>query len=146
MLGADDLELAAVAEADAPTGAARDLSEVVGKVLAGPVAEGQVLTGLVVVGPTNVAPGKVVAPVRLADPDLAALLRPGERVDVLAADQQSARATVVASGVRIITVPGNQNPDQQTQSGALVLVEVDARQASALAQASVSGSITIIWR
>ncbi|HEY5821402.1 MAG TPA: RcpC/CpaB family pilus assembly protein, partial [Propionibacteriaceae bacterium] len=145
-LASADLELADVVEDEAPDGALLDPADVVGKVVAAPIARGQVLTELAVVGPAGVSPGKVVAPLRLADADLAALLKPGERVDVLVADQQTTKAAVVASAVRVVAVPAMANPDQQTQAGALVLVEVDPGQAAALAQASVSGSITVIWR
>jgi hypothetical protein len=59
----------------------------------------------------GLAPGLVAAPVRLADADLAPLLHPGMRVDVLVAGSASdtglpaaAEATVVARDVQVLSV------------------------------------------
>ena len=141
-----DLEVAEVVREDAPVGALSDPDEVIGRRLAAPVAEGQMFTGLTLVSVRTALPrGRVVAPLRLADADLAALLRPGEIVDVVLADSQSAKASVVATGVRVVTIPSVAEKDQ-AQSGALVLVEVDPAQAAVLARAAVSGTLTVIWR
>lgn len=146
VVGSGDVELAQVAVADAPAGAATDPAEVVGRRLAASVAEGQVLTGLALLSTrTSGVPGRVIAPLRLADSDIAALLRPGEIVDVVAADQQSTRAAVVASGVRVVTIPATPEQDS-SQTGALVLVEVNPDEATAIARAAVSGALTVIWR
>lgn len=144
---AADLEVDTVVRDDAPADALSDPADVVGHTLAAPVADGQMMTGLTLVSTRSALPrGHVVAPLRLADADLAALLRPGEVVDVIAADSQSPKASVVASGVRVVTVPAVADKDTQTQSGALVLVEVDPAQAALIARAAVSGTLTIIWR
>jgi hypothetical protein len=47
----------------------------------------------------------VTAPVRIADAATVGLLRPGDRVDVIAADGGGA-ARVVAAGARVVEVPG----------------------------------------
>jgi pilus assembly protein CpaB len=141
-----DLQVDDVVRGDAPVGALSDAADVVGKILAGPVAEGQMLTGLSLVSVRTALPrGHVVAPLRLADSDLAALLRPGETIDVVVADSQSEKATVVATGVRVVTIPAVTEKDP-AQSGALVLVEVDSAQAAVLARAAVSGTLTVLWR
>jgi pilus assembly protein CpaB len=146
LVGAGDVAVREVVREDAPVGALSDPGEVVGKTLAGPVAEGQVLTELALVSVRSARPpGRVVAPLRLADSDLAALLRPGEVVDVVAADSQSGKASVVATEVRVVKIPAS--PDkEQVQSGALVLVEVSPAQATLIARAAVSGTLTVIWR
>jgi Flp pilus assembly protein CpaB len=87
----------------------------------------------------------VVTPLRLADADLAALLRPGDLVDVIAADDQSASPSTVATAVRVVTVPDPMD-GAEASSGALVLLEVTPETARALAQAAVSASLTVIWR
>lgn len=146
VIGVGDVELAAVAVADAPTGAATEVAEVVGQRLAAPVPEGQVLTGLALISTRPAgSTGQVVAPLRLADSDVVALLRPGEVVDVVAADQQTAKAAVVARGVRVVTVPAVA-ADNGAQTGALVLVEVTLDEATAIARAAVAGALTVIWR
>jgi Flp pilus assembly protein CpaB len=87
----------------------------------------------------------VIAPLRLADTALAALLRPGDLVDVIAADPQAGQATVVATGARVITIP--TVPDERPgPEGALVLIDVDAHTASVVAHAAASATLSIIWR
>jgi len=144
-----DLELAHVVAADAPRGALTDPAEAVGQLLAAPVVEGQIITPAALTTARAVTSrGRVVAPLRLADADLAALLRPGDHVDVIAADPQSAQADVVAHGVRVVTVPRADNPDDSSQAtaGTLILIEVDPGTARVLARAAVSATLTVIWR
>ena len=144
---AGDLELDDIAAAAAPAGAVGDLGPVVGAVLSGPVAEGQVITPLDLLADRSTLPaGRVIAPLRLADTDLAGLLRPGEIVDVMGADPQAAKAAVVASGVRVVTIPAVEGADTARNAGALVLVEVTLAEAAALARAAVSGTLTVLWR
>jgi len=85
-------------------------------VLAGPVRRGEPLTDVRLVGPSLLAsvPGAVAVPVRLADSGAAALLRQGDRIDVLAspgstapgAPQPAGVARVVAANVLVLAVPG----------------------------------------
>jgi hypothetical protein len=76
------------------------------------------------------------------------LLRPGDVVDVIAANGQAEQAaTIVASGARIVTIP--ELPEERASpgpEGALVLVDVDARTASGLAHAAASATLSVIWR
>ena len=89
----------------------------------------------------------MIAPVRLADADLVELLRPGDHVDVIAADPQSEQADVVARTVRVVTVPRADDPTQSSESsGRLILIEVDPETARGLARAAVSATLTVIWR
>ena len=132
-----------------PAGAYIDRRSVVGQTLAAPVAKGQMLTPLAVSsGRTGVGAGRVMAPLRLGDAGMAALLHPGDVVDVVAADAESAKATVVADGVRVITVPqARDDPGTGAESnGALVLLDVDRPTAAILARAAVSATLTVVWR
>jgi hypothetical protein len=96
----------------------------------------------------SVAPGHVMAPLRLADTAIAALLSPGDVIDIVAADSQAEQgATVIAAGARVVTVP--QVPDDRagpSPEGGLVLIDVDSQTAAALAQAAVTGTLSIVWR
>ncbi len=145
VVGPGDVEVAEVVAADAPEGAMIAPGEVVGRRLTAPVAEGQVLTGLALLSTRAGTAGRVIAPLRLADADIAALLRPGEIVDVVATDQQTTDAAVVAADVRVVTIPAVGEQDG-SQAGALVLVEVTVKEATTLARAAVSGALTVIWR
>jgi pilus assembly protein CpaB len=149
VLSARDLVLDAVVASDVPEGVLSDPNDLVGKTLAAPVAEDQMMTALTATSPhANVAPGRVIAPLRLADTAVAAMLRPGDLVDIVAADSQAEQgARVVAAGARVVTVP--QAPDDgagPSPEGGLVLIDVDSQTAVILAQAAASGALSIVWR
>ena len=148
VLSASDLALDKVVAADAPEGVLTDPNDLVGKTLAAPVAEDQMMTLLTTTAaPTAIAAGHVIAPLRLADGALAALLRPGDVVDVVAADVEAKQAAVVAAGVRVVTVPALPGDRASPGSeGALVLVDVQGQTATMLAQAAASATLSIIWR
>ncbi len=147
-LSSADLHVDQVVAEDAPAGAVTDPAGLVGRTLTAPVAKGQIMTELAVTPAKDpTARGRVLAPLRLADAEVVALLRAGDVVDVLAADAQSEQAYVAGRGVRVVTVP--QPPDSGSgadAAGALVLVEVDQETARVLARAAVSGTLTVIWR
>lgn len=141
-----DLEVTDMVAADAPDQAVADPAELVGRTLVAPVPRGQVLTALAVVS-ARASPGRVLAPLRLADPDAVALLRAGDVVDVLAADAQSEQAFVAGHAIRVVTAPRPVDPEAGADpAGALVLVEVDAETARVLARAAVSATLSVIWR
>jgi pilus assembly protein CpaB len=145
-----DLTLARLPVDAVPAGALTRIDAAVGQTLRAPLSSGQVLTDLSVVSPgRSVRAGHVVAPLRLADADLAALLHEGDAVDVLAADSEAKNAVVVAHDVRVVGLP--QPPDLSgvgaaSSVGALVLVEVDSATATLLAQAAVSATLSVVLR
>jgi pilus assembly protein CpaB len=144
-----DLTLEPVVASDVPKGVLTDPNDLVGKTLTAPVAENQMMTLLTTTAArASVAPGHVIAPLRLADPAVAALLRPGDVVDIVAADPDAQPgATVVAAGARVVTVP--QLPDDRagpSPEGGLVLIDVDSQTAAVVAQVAASGTLSIIWR
>ncbi len=107
MLTEADLSRTQVEAEHAP---ARAVTEPVGRVLAGPLDAGEVVSETRLVGPAlgDLTPGRVPVPVRLPDAEMAALLRVGDRVDLLAADPAAgsgAGATLVAAGVDVLAVP-----------------------------------------
>jgi pilus assembly protein CpaB len=96
-----------------PAGTARDVPALVGRTIGGPVRRGEAVTDARLVGPglaTGLGPQESSAtPVRLADAEAAALVRPGDRVDVLGTpvdrtDASTADAVEVATGVRVLAV------------------------------------------
>jgi Flp pilus assembly protein CpaB len=146
---ASDLSVTRARPTDVPVGVYTQPGSVVGQSLAAPVAKGQMLTPLAVSsGRTGVAAGHVMAPLRLGDAGMAALLHAGDVVDVVAADAESARATVVADGVRVVTVPQPRDDSgaDAGSGGALVLLDVDRPTAAILARAAVSATLTVVWR
>ncbi|MGW6566409.1 hypothetical protein [Streptomyces sp. NPDC054975] len=87
----------------------------------------------------------VSAPVRIADAATVRLLRPGDRVDVIAAPNspmgEAGEARVVATGARVADVPrtGETRPD----GGALVVLSVPRPTATALAGAGVTSRLAV---
>ncbi|MFC8274415.1 hypothetical protein ACFUJR_18170 [Streptomyces sp. NPDC057271] len=91
----------------------------------------------------------VSAPVRIADAAAVRLLRPGDRVDVIAAPNSptgvggggGGEARVVATGARVADVPrtGETRPD----GGALVVLSVPRSTATALAGAGMTSQLAV---
>ncbi|MER5890024.1 hypothetical protein ABT160_39890 [Streptomyces sp. NPDC001941] len=87
----------------------------------------------------------VSAPVRIADAATVRLLRPGDRVDVIAAAGPAAggggAARVVAAGARVAEVPGaGADPPE---GGALVVLSVPRATAAALAGAGATSQLAV---
>jgi hypothetical protein len=92
----------------------------------------------------------VSAPVRIADAATVRLLRPGDRVDVIAAANspagQGSEARLVASGARVTEVPGTREPSADSSSpdgGALVVLSVPRATAAALAGAGATSRLAV---
>ncbi|MFI0038381.1 hypothetical protein ACH4NS_23210 [Streptomyces mutabilis] len=84
----------------------------------------------------------VSAPVRIADAATVRLLRPGDRVDVIAAtDGGSGEATVLARGARVTKVP--EPVDGDAAGGALVVVSVPRATAHRLAGAAATARLAV---
>jgi Flp pilus assembly protein CpaB len=146
-----------------PPSALRPGAAVVGEAVAVAVPAGLPLTrSALSVG--RVLPGGTEAvPVRLADPGAAALLHPGDHVDVLvahgdgnttadiaaaegaaAAVAPAADANVVAGDVAVLSVPAPRTATGD--QGGLVVVAATADQATALARAAAGGRLSITVR
>jgi pilus assembly protein CpaB len=133
-----------------PAGALRSADAAVGRTVGAPLRRGEPITDVRLVGTALAASlagtGAVAAPVRLVDADTAALLRPGDAVDVLAAPQHgdSGSARVVAPDARVMAVPP-PDPDS-TVDGALVVLAMSENAARTVAAAATSGQITVTLR
>ncbi|WP_405894374.1 hypothetical protein OG272_20790 [Streptomyces sp. NBC_00104] len=125
--------LAVTAAALLATGAGpREAERVRGHAVADPVPE----------RPTVVE--TVTAPVRIADAAAVRLLRPGDRVDVIAAEESATggAARIVARGARVVKVP----TASATESGALVVLTVPRRTAARLAGAGATSRLAVtLW-
>ncbi|MEU6194654.1 hypothetical protein [Streptomyces sp. NPDC047061] len=85
----------------------------------------------------------VTAPVRIADAATVRLLRPGDRVDVIAAGDTAAggEARVVARGVRVTRLP--EPADAAAESGALIVLAVPRDTAARLVGASATARLAV---
>ncbi|MBV7699894.1 hypothetical protein [Streptomyces sp. TRM70350] len=86
---------------------------------------------------------RVSAPVRIADAATVRLLRPGDRVDVVAAGETATggAAGVVARGALVTKVP--EPLDGEVESGALVVLSVPRATAARLAGASATARLAV---
>ncbi len=90
-------------------------------------------------GTPAIEPGLVATPVRMADPDAARLLSPGDVIDVLAAFEDGPfQARTVAREVRVIA-----RPPGRTDGGALLVLATTPAQAAQLAQAQAQGRLSM---
>ncbi len=150
VLGATEVTLRELPAQVVPDGATQTPGAVLGRTLAAPVRRGEPLTDVRLAGPdlaraVSTDPAAVSVPVRLADPDIAALLHPGVAVDVVTAGERQDEPVVLARGARVLAVL-----DAGTRTGArdgrLVLVALDAVAATRVAAASISQTLTVTVR
>ncbi|MER5944735.1 hypothetical protein ABT127_01580 [Streptomyces sp. NPDC001904] len=93
----------------------------------------------------------VSAPVRIADAGAVRLLRPGDRVDVVAARADGVPgARVLASGARVVSVPRAPRSggpgDVADGGGALVVLSVERATAARLAGAGAASRLAVtVW-
>ncbi|MDN5771169.1 MAG: SAF domain-containing protein [Microlunatus sp.] len=144
VLTAADLDRTDLAPDTVPDGAWTESVDLIGATLAGPVPSGQVLTRTALLR-HRATGGAVIAPLRLADQDASALVEAGDAVDVLAVDQQSPKTVVVATNVRVVTGTV-ADADSGSDTGGLILVEVDRSTARTLAAAAATSALSIVWR
>jgi len=154
VLSSADLALAEFPAPVLPAGTSAQGSTLTGQVLAAPVRRGEVLTDVRVVGPglwSQVPPGQVATPVRLADLAVATLLRAGDRVDVLASAAEADAAEVVAEGALVLSAPpGTASADGAAERSAaapeaagLLVLAVPPEIARVLAGAAARGTLTV---
>ncbi|CAM3443182.1 SAF domain-containing protein [Nocardioides dubius] len=115
-----------------------------GRTLAGPLRRGTPLTDADLVAAPLLSghPGKVALPVRLTDAGVAALLRPGDRIDLIATRPTDGSVHQVADAVSVITVPAPRSGAGGTETGALVVLAVGDAQAREIAGAAASMFLT----
>ncbi|MEV4056794.1 SAF domain-containing protein [Amycolatopsis sp. NPDC049688] len=143
-LRAADVRLADLPDQARPLGVLSSLDAVDGRLLAGAVRAGEPLTDVrlaAIPGPGD--PGTATVPVRLADAAVAELLGPGRRVDVVAAPEPGAPASVLAGGATVVTV-GHQEPS--ATKGPLVLLRLPEAIATRVAAISLERPVTVTLR
>lgn len=144
VVGPADVASKALPVAAVPDGAARDP---VGRTLAGAVAPGEVITDARLVGPTLLEghEGSVALPVRIADADVVALLRVGDRVDLFAADPAAATpsGTRLLEGGLILALPRSAARSADGQKGSLVVMAVTPDQGAEISGHAARGLLTV---
>jgi Flp pilus assembly protein CpaB len=138
-----------------PTGALRTPADADGRVLAGAARAGEPITDVRLAAPDAAGrlagrPGDAAVPVRLADPEVARLLGPGSRVDVVAPARDSDRPVVLAADAAVLTVVAAEADASaglgQGSRGRLVLVALPRADAARVAAAALSEQVAVTLR
>jgi pilus assembly protein CpaB len=148
----DDLRPVALPPGAVPAGTVTDPDELAGRVLAVPVRAGEAITDVRLVGPSLLAgygERLVAAPIRIADAGATRLVRPGDVIEVLAADEGAAmagaEARLVAAGVRVVVVPGEDGSllaEDGFGEGALIVLATTSETAARLAAAAITSRLS----
>jgi Flp pilus assembly protein CpaB len=145
VLEADDLVVRQVPASLAPVGST---PHAVGRTLAAPVRAGEPVTDVRLVGPSVVTgyPGRVALPVRIADGDAVALLRPGDHVGLVAADPRRGTATSVAVDVPVLSIPVPRDDDSGSAalSGRLVVVAASPSDVDRIVGATATDLLSVV--
>lgn len=147
-LGAGDVRRSSYPPQTVPDGSVRAPGPLLGRTVAAPVRRGEPLTDLSVVGPPlfDAQPDRVAVPVRIADAGVVALLRVGDRVDLVAVDPDARDQPprVVAVGARVLALPESDAPSVAgAQDGRLLLASVLPTEAGSVAAAGLAGYLTL---
>ncbi|QWF81898.1 SAF domain-containing protein [Amycolatopsis sp. CA-230715] len=150
-LGDTDVRIVAMPAEVRPSGAFDAADPVRGRLLSGAARAGEPITDTRLLGlPGTGDPRLSTVPVRLADAGVAALLRPGSRVDVVAAEDGQQGRRVLASMATVVTVStsdaGARHPPGSASAGPLVLLSLPPEVATQVAGASLGRPVTVTLR
>ena len=151
-LAAADLAVASWPSGLVPVGALGTAAQADGRVLVGAARAGEPLTDVRLAGPDAAGrltgrPGDAAVPVRLPDPDIARLLAPGSRVDVVTPGRDDDRPVVLAADAAVLTVLAAEPDGPGAASrGRLVLVALPRAEAARVAAAALSEQVAITLR
>lgn len=155
VLSPDDVSVAAWPVDLAPPTALTDPAQLPDRPLTAPISAGEPLVPTRFLSPSVLAAygaGLVATPVRLADAGVAALLRAGDLVDVLAAAPSSAGqvgaqdARTVATAVRVLITPQVAADALSAGEGSLVVLATTPRTAATVAGAAVTSRLSVVLR
>lgn len=130
-----------------------------GHVLAAPLRAGEPVTDVRLVGPglAEAAPGLAAVPIRVPDAGVVALLRAGDRIDLIGTDPADGRTGQVAGRVLVLAVPGVGTDDPMgaptgaavapgsVPPGRLVIVALPPTLVTDVVAASVRQLITVVF-
>lgn len=149
LIGEGDLEIRSVPQELVPERAVTDPAEAVGRAASGGLTRGALVTEASLVLPrADAVPGTVIAPVKVRDADVVALLRPGDRIDLLAQDLDG-KAQTVAEDAVIVSLPQPTSAGGFADAGAnpsVVLVRVPVSTASKIAELGSGSDILVVLR
>lgn len=145
-----DLRAVRLPASTVPSGALHPGAALDHRTLAGPVRRGETLTDVRFTGSALTAalagPQLLAVPVRLADAGTAALLRPGDRVDLVAGAEHGGAGppVLLARDVPVLLVPPARA--DSTVDGALVVLGAPENTARRIAGVATSVPLTVTLR
>ncbi|MEV6908595.1 SAF domain-containing protein [Amycolatopsis sp. NPDC051071] len=153
LLRAGDLKVVGLPDDVRPQGATTQPASAEGRLLVGAARAGEPLTDVRLSGaaiPGTGDPESSTVPVRLADAGVTELLRPGQRVDVVAGAEAGREASVLASAAVVAAVGAPDSAgtrDLKTGSkGPLLLLSLPSAIATRVAATSLERSLTVTLR
>jgi pilus assembly protein CpaB len=142
---ATDLRAVAIPSELAPDQAVASVRAVIGRTTSGAIRRGEVLTDrrTIAAGPLDgYGAGRVLAVVRVSDPSVLALLRPGDTVDVVAvAGEQKPKASLIARRAAVVTIPKQES---SFADGAPVGLAVTSTVALRLAERALDARLAVV--
>jgi Flp pilus assembly protein CpaB len=151
-LTATDLRVESRSKTTIPDGSQTDPATLLGSTLAGPARRGEVLTDVRLLSPrlaeATAGPHARVVSLRLADAALLDLIRPGDVVDVLAADSAAPGGTVdeqprVVARDAVVVLVSEKVTSPGRGDDRVVLVALPAQNANDVAGASLTQAVTL---
>ncbi|HET6167267.1 MAG TPA: SAF domain-containing protein [Marmoricola sp.] len=147
VLEPDDFTRTPFAPGSVPAAAVVSLDDVLGRTLATPLGKGEPITTAHLVGSETLDgyPGRAAVAVRIPDPDVVALLTPGQQVTLVATDPQGAAPPVrVVDDAVVLAVPRTSD-DTGTLTGRLVVFAVPDDRAEDLSAAATTRYLGVVW-
>ena len=151
-LRAGDVRVVRAPESLRPAAALTGPGQVSGHVLAGAASRGEPVTRTRLVGRENSRlatgdPDAVAVPVRLADPEVAALLNPGAHVDVVTVPPEGGTGGVLLAADATVVTVRTDEPEGAVQPGTrpgrLVVIAVPRESATRLASVSLGQPVAV---
>lgn len=151
LLQPSDLRRAPRESGTLPAGVLREAAPLIGATLTGAMRTGEIFTDLRVIGPrlaaaaTGLRDARIV-PIRLADSAVAEIVRAGDRVDVIGAEERSGArpARTLASDAAVVLVSAGESRGRG-DTERVVLAAMDAEHATIVAAASLYTALTVVF-
>jgi pilus assembly protein CpaB len=149
VLARGDLQRTGFAPGSVPAAAVGSVGAVLGRTLATPLGKGEPVTPAHVAGAERLAgyPGRAAVAVRIPDSEVVALLTPGQRITLVAADPQGATLPErVVDDAAVLAVPKLDTAAAAgTLGGRLVVLAVPRELAAEVVAAGTTRYLGVVW-
>lgn len=141
-----DVKVAHLFPEAVPDGALKDPESLFGRSTAVALREGSILQPTLLAEGTTAEPGRALVPITLRDQALRALLKPGDRITLVAPGYEQVEVLTSDARVAVLASPVEGSPLSMggTEQGALILVNVPSAQAPLVAALGQDGGIRVV--